>query len=105
MNLANLAKMFSFCIKYLTLNSKFSKYRFKVFPNETKFQNLNFDIFKGFLILTEFENLVAILGKFSSLNFGKKTSNAAFQTSTFKQLLALPFCTEFAQIFLIIFQI
>ena len=55
----NLAKRFTFYTKYLNLSSKCSKFRFKTFQNKNKikFKYLNFDIFKGFLILIEFDKL------------------------------------------------
>ena len=59
MNLPNFAEMFTFYIKYFKPSSKCSQYRFKAFYNEIKI--LSFDIFKKFLILTEFGKL----GKFA----------------------------------------
>ena len=51
------AKMFRFYTKYLKLSSKCSPYRFKAFQNEIRYKILNFDTFKGFIILTEFNKL------------------------------------------------
>ena len=45
-------------------------YRFKAFQNEIKFLNLNFAIFKGFLIFTEFGSKIRQICQLS-LNFGK----------------------------------
>ena len=59
-NLPNLTKRLTFYAKYPNLSLKCSLFRFKKFQNEIKFKHLNFDMFKAFLILTEFGNL----GKF-----------------------------------------
>ena len=59
-NLPDLAKMFSFYTKHLKMRC--SQCRFKSFQNQIKFSNENFDVFMGFLILTE----LGKLGKFAS---------------------------------------
>ena len=55
-NWPNLAKRFTFYTKYIKQSSKCSKFIFQTFHNEIKFLNLNFDIFKGFLILQNLAN-------------------------------------------------
>ena len=67
-NLPNLAKMLSFCTKYLKLSSKRSQCRSKAFYNEIKFLNLNFDTFKECFILTDFGKL----GKFAKFTSSEK---------------------------------
>ena len=53
-DLPQLAKVFYCYTKYLKLSSNiYSKERYKTFQNEINFKNLNFEIFKGFLIVTE----------------------------------------------------
>ena len=54
MNLPNFAEMFTFYIKYFKPSSKCLQYRFKAFYNGIKNLIFSFDIFKRFLILTEF---------------------------------------------------
>ena len=63
--------MFSFYIKHLKMSWKYSQCRFKSYHNEIKFENLNFDIFKGVLLLTE----LGKLGKFAK--FGTKLGKYA----------------------------
>ena len=59
MNLANLPHLAK---KVYFLHQVPKCFRFKTFQNDIKFLNLNFDIFKGFLILIEFGKL----GKFAN---------------------------------------
>ena len=70
MNLANLSDLtnrFAFYTKYLNLRSKYSLFTFKTFQNETKFKNLNSNVFKGLLILTEFRKFGKFARKFRQI--------------------------------------
>ena len=49
----NIAKTLTFYTKYIRLSQTYAQLKIKVFQNEIKFENFNFNTFKGFLILTK----------------------------------------------------
>ena len=46
-------KILTFYTKYIRLSPAYAYRKVKVFQNEIKFENFNFNTFKGFLILTK----------------------------------------------------
>ena len=79
-----------FYTKYLNLSSKCSKFRFKTFKKEMKFLNVNFDIFKGLLILTEFSKLgrqIRQIRQICQLSLSFKITQLLSQTQCLTQFI------------------